>query len=615
MRGTKITLETQHARKITGELASFLTLEMREQARVDANAWIKSFRHAPYDGVPMRQRFTYRDDSLWWFTEIYLHKMRRLDEAASVLLALEQACDAESPVGLAVHTDSAVVRDASVAFAARRGLPLEIVGAQDDDEGLEWRSYQIGVTAELSRLRGSTRVEKKPAVAAFVHTAFWRTSPGVERPMQESYIGAVLDAVSAAAGDDNLYCVGVGPRRNFKARRWWDALGVTVPYARMVTPVERLTPRAALDGSLALWRDRRALADALTAGEGIRAAAMHRGYDLWPIVRRELRAVAMLQWPWSARAMDEAGAALDALSPSSVLTYAEAGGWGRALMLEARRRRIPSVGLQHGFIYRHWLNYLHEPDEISAAGSDRGCPIPDVTLLFDRYAEQHLRDAGHFPAASLSVTGNARLDQLVAQSEALKPMRDALRREFCSAADQPLAVLAAKFNEIRGVLGDLAAAVKALPGMRLIIKPHPAETPEDYAAMTAATPNISIADSATDLARLLTAADAIVTMNSTVAIDGLVLGLPSLVIGLPNNLSPLVKAGAMLGADGADDIRQQLHALLYDAEVRRRVTDAGAAFASRYELASDGQAARRTAEAILSRAGSPAQQGGVTEGS
>src|SRR6186713_157845 len=123
----------------------------------------------------------------------------------------------------------------------------------------------------------------------------------------------------------------------------------------------------------------------------------------------------------SARAMDEAGAALDALSPQSVLTYAEAGGWGRALMLEARRRSIPSVGLQHGFIYRHWRNYLHEPDEIAPAGTERGCPIPDVTMLFDRYAEQHLREAGHFPPAALSVTGNARLDQLVAQCGALRP--------------------------------------------------------------------------------------------------------------------------------------------------------------------------------------------------
>jgi hypothetical protein len=260
---------------------------------------------------------------------------------------------------------------------------------------------------------------------------------------------------------------------------------------------------------------------------------------------------------------------------------------------------VPSVGLQHGFIYRHWLNYLHEADEIAAADTDRGCPIPDQTLLFDRYAERHLVDAGHFPPSAVLVTGNARLDQLVAQCTALKPMRDALRREFCSSSDQPLAVLAAKYSEIQGVLRDVAHAVRALPDMRLVIKPHPAETAYEYMPVTAGIPNISVADSATDLARLLTAADAIVTMNSTVAIDGLVLGLPSLVDGLPNNLTPLVDAGAMLGADGAETIRQQLHALLYDAQVRRTVTDAGAAFALKYGLVSNGGAAGRTAEAIL----------------
>ena len=70
--------------------------------------------------------------------------------------------------------------------------------------------------------------------------------------------------------------------------------------------------------------------------------------------------------------MDEAGAALDP-RPSAALTYAEAGGWGRAIVLECRRRGIATAGLQHGFIYRHWLNYRHEPDEMAARP---GAPVP-----------------------------------------------------------------------------------------------------------------------------------------------------------------------------------------------------------------------------------------------
>jgi hypothetical protein len=324
------------------------------------------------------------------------------------------------------------------------------------------------------------------------------------------------------------------------------------------------------------------------------------------VLRPELEGVAMLQWPWSARAMDEAGAAIDALTPAVVLTYAEAGGWGRALMLEARRRQVPSVGVQHGFIYRHWLNYRHEADEMQPAGTDAGCPIPDLTLVFDRYAETHLREAGHFPAASLAVTGNFRLDQLVAHCNELRPMRDALRREFTLTPDQPLVVLAAKFSEIKDALPELAEAVRQLPGMRLVIKPHPAETPDVYGSVVNGIANISVAGMNTDLARLLTAADALVTMNSTVAIDALALQLPSLVVGLPNNLSPFVQAGAMVGADGADAIRRALESVLYDSEVRQRVLAAGAAFADRFALASDGQAAARSADAILGLAGSRA---------
>jgi hypothetical protein len=275
-------------------------------------------------------------------------------------------------------------------------------------------------------------------------------------------------------------------------------------------------------------------------------------------------------------------------------------------MLEARRRQLPSVGVQHGFIYRHWLNYRHEADEIEPAGSDRGCPIPDLTLLFDRYAETHLREVGHFPPGSLAVTGNFRLDQLVAHCAELRPMRDALRREFTLTPDQPLVVLAAKYSEITDVLPQLAEAVRQLPGMRLVIKPHPAETPDVYGAVVNGIANISVAGMNTDLARLLTAADALVTMNSTVAIDALALLLPALVVGLPNNLSPFVQAGAMVGADGAEAIRRALESLLYDSGVRQRVLAAGAEFADRFALASDGRAAARSADAILGLAGSRA---------
>jgi len=604
-----VTIKTPHGRRIVTDLSAALPLVAREQARVDANQWIKNLRLAPYDGAPMRQRFTFRGDSLWWFTELYLHKMRRIDVAISTILALEAIVAEHAPAKVTVETADPTVGAAARAFSRVPTTSIEVLGGEGPGRKIGWPSFAIGFNARLSRLRASRSIDRHPNVAAFVHTAFWRHSGAKDGPAQESYVGAVLNAVAAQGRESDLFCVGVGPRRNFRARRWWDPVAAGGDHSRMITPIERIAPNRALQDSFRLWRDRRRLAHLVTSGQGIRDAARYHDCDLWPILERELTAVAMLQWPWSARAMDEAGAALDALQPGAAVTYAEAGGWGRALVLEARRRQIPSIGLQHGFIYRHWLNYRHELDEFKPIGRDIGCPIPDRTLVFDRYAEATLREGGHFTADRVKVTGNARLDDLAAQIAMLRPIRSTIRQEL-GVADRSLAVLAAKFSEIRHVLGDLTEAVAGLPEMQLIIKPHPAETAEVYAPIAGGISNISIAPTRADLARLLVAADAIVTMNSTVAIDAIVLNVPALVIGLPNNLSPFVDGGAMVGAAGPAEIRDRLQSLLYDQDARRKVIAAGEAFARRYELRSDGQAARRAATEILAMAAHPSAQRG-----
>jgi len=80
-----------------------------------------------------------------------------------------------------------------------------------------------------------------------------------------------------------------------------------------------------------------------------------------------------------------------------------------------------------------------------------------------------------------------------------------------------------------------------------------------------------VLDADAPLPALLGAARGLVTVNSTVAIDALALGLPSLVVGLPNNLSPFVDAGLMIGASGVAEIREGFRTLLYDQEFRGRI--------------------------------------------
>src|SRR4030095_11532266 len=125
-----VTCKTAQGRRIVTDLSAALPLAARDQARSDANAWIKSLLLAPYDGASMRQRFTYRGDSLWWFTELYLHKMRRIDTAISTILALEAITAGHQPVRLGIDTREQTVRDAARAFGETSKIPVDVGGGE-----------------------------------------------------------------------------------------------------------------------------------------------------------------------------------------------------------------------------------------------------------------------------------------------------------------------------------------------------------------------------------------------------------------------------------------------------------------------------------------------------
>ena len=182
--------------------------------------------------------------------------------------------------------------------------------------------------------------------------------------------------------------VGLGPRKlNFRVRRWRDRFREfvdPVPHDLWQPHQSRHLPGwRVLEPSRAVWKSRDsilALADSQSGSP--RAASVVGGYDLWPLVEAELRGVADLQFPWSARAMDEAGAALDALAPQGGHHLRRGRRMGtRAGARGSPPRHLPTVALQHGFIYRHWLNYLHQPDEpqpSAANPADAGFPRPGL---------------------------------------------------------------------------------------------------------------------------------------------------------------------------------------------------------------------------------------------
>jgi spore coat polysaccharide biosynthesis predicted glycosyltransferase SpsG len=181
-----------------------------------------------------------------------------------------------------------------------------------------------------------------------------------------------------------------------------------------------------------------------------------------------------------------------------------------------------------------------------------------------------------------------------------------------ASAGQAVIVVAAKFSQIAHVFPQLVKAVGEISGARLVIKPHPAETAAPYLAAARHAPHVAVAPGDADLANLTRIARLLITVNSTAAIEAMVMGVPSLVLAMPNNLTPFVEAGAMSGVFDGDPIGPILQSLLVDEHSRAAVLRGSEAFMTRYRVASDGGAARRAAEHIVRLAATKNRPHGVS---
>jgi hypothetical protein len=571
-------------------LSAYLDARAEERAQDRAREWIKALRAVRVDGHSMRARFTAGQDSLWWFTEIYLHKEQAILTVMRTFSALDALVEREQPSAIAWRNGDAVTEWAVI---ARSGVHGVSTAPRTSVWRLRGAERRLRARAHALRLADMAPRSAKPhiaraTVAAFVHRAFVNASEGAASG--ERYLGRVLTALEKELPPGGMQTLVVGPRRSFRNRKWWDPV---VGGSEGLTSIEAIPIRRSARDR-AVWSSRHQHFSALERSDELRQHAIVDGIDCWPVVRLQLAGVVWLQWPWSVRAMDRAGAALDAIEPRAAVTYAEAGGWGRALALETRRRGIPLAGVQHGFIYRHWLNYLHEPDEVAPSPerpADIGFPRPALTLVFDRYAEGHLRERAHFPPEAIAVVGSAERDALV---EAARHMTAADRAAVAARLGIPsgrrIVLCATKFTEARHVLAALARAVGSLPAVHLIIKAHPAENTAGYAPF--ASGNITVVAATEPLTDLLAIADAVVTVNSTVAVDALALGVPSLTLGQPNNLSPFVEAGAMLGAGDEAEIAGSLSRLLTDEQLRASVVANGLRLVGTVDGAATANAAR-----------------------
>jgi len=135
----------------------------------------------------------------------------------------------------------------------------------------------------------------------------------------------------------------------------------------------------------------------------------YKGISLLPILKDVWRSLLTSAIPLCIANMEQSSKMLDRVRPDLVMATFETGSVARGLIIEAKRRGIPTIGLQHGVVGEY---YLHKNQTIDLETDPYGFIAPDVTCLYSEASRTTAGEQGHYPPGALVVTGDWRQDRL-----------------------------------------------------------------------------------------------------------------------------------------------------------------------------------------------------------
>ena len=579
--------------------------------------WTQAFGTKAVDGngQTLKDALRDRDTTLWWWAELYLHhntdaarRVRFLETASRIIAHYDAA--AIRTQGLAIDETLLAER---LAAARRIGFAR---GGVDAAARPAARSAMTAGLLEASKLvatatkgRGGSDDRLLSRAVVFVsHAAFWKTRqrPDGREENYEHYLDALLHE-SRQRGLP-VVTLGVGPQTTFRTRttgeKWKERLTLQLQRDERYVHINRfVTPKVAAAALKAFGRAL-SIRNRFQNATSLKAAFTHRGVSFDDLSHEDFGRTLLHQVPWAARCLLEFEAAFRELNPRLVCLYAESSGLGRAAIESARALGVRSLGVQHGILYPNYFSYERTAEDLTL-----GTPIADITAMYGDDGVRLLEDTFRYPKGRVVSTGSPRYDALAAEIKTVN--RDERRRELGVSRQEKLVVLASRYAGIRDThkasgpaFAGLLAAIEGIEGVRLIVKPHPAEPldayDKDIAASTLGERVRVLADHS--LTDILPAVDLLVTVESLSATEALVAGVPVMVLRHPSNLRDVVASGAALGVPDGADPRRSIESLLWDEASRASWRRSRDAFLKDVACGVDGQALDRLLDLVSTMA-------------
>jgi len=333
---------------------------------------------------------------------------------------------------------------------------------------------------------------------------------------------------------------------------------------------------------LGTYRDYRDIGPELP---GILPRLPWRGLDLGGFARGTLASViAQLFWRLIPRAaaLEEL---IEAVQPGVLVCLTERNELVNLAFRMAAEREIPSLALEsHDMIWDSPLFGRLEADRLAVSGT---------------YSEGIYAGNG-IPSEKITVTGQPSFDGLVRYREKEPGKAETPERLLVVITQPPDVALTEDIR--REMLRGAFLAGRRLPGLRVLIKPHPRENLDDLRLILSelGAPRDALLMKKLDLYGLLASADVILTAFSTVGVEAIMLGRPVVVFktGEEPSVLPYVDSGAVLRAGDAERTAEMIKRVI-DGEVAQELARGREEYIARHECAADGGGAKRVVRLIL----------------
>lgn len=282
--------------------------------------------------------------------------------------------------------------------------------------------------------------------------------------------------------------------------------------------------------------------------------------------------------------------------PGVMLTPAEAHPSAVVAQEALRRHGAPWVGWGH-VMYLPNTEHRHFP--------------ADHHLFYGRHGLDFYRSLGN-PGHMAAITGTPLFDSALFRDAALDAAT--VRALLPDWRGEPYVVVGTehRFNQMAEIVPTMRALAR-FPGLRVVLKLHPADTPSEFEALVGecrALGGVVDLVERCDLDALLHRAALLVTTHSNIIINAAMLGTPSIV----HDYSDIYRvdfhaAGVSLLAESPEALERQTRELLASPERREACSRAARSNISQFCGALDGESAARVAAILLDLlAGRPFQE-------